>query len=130
MNLDHEQIKDVIGYNYDGKTFNVIRFCCDDHLVETLRGLPGVTKDTIAYTNTFSEAERPDCWADVYVIRGLDVGTAAHESTHLASGIAARRGHRSLELTEDVASLFEEEFCQMIGELTVLIADYMEGDAA
>lgn len=118
------QAKAQTEIDYLGKKIKVEYFDTDTEL------MGGLEKDavkpkyqSIAYCDTFTEEENPTYWGKIYLLKELDIDCIAHECTHLASGILARKyGDTAFKLTAGDATDLEEEFCGIVGEVTELLA--------
>jgi hypothetical protein len=111
----------TIDLQYAGKRhfFRVYRFTTDQELIDAMHAdkitdPDAYQKDILAYTDNYPTGE--EC-GRMYLL-DKSVNTLAHEAVHIANGILARHGYKSLESTTDKAPQLEEDFCDLVGTIT------------
>jgi len=113
----------IIDIQYDGKRhwFKVWRYATEQDLLSALKSdhiKP--EKDTIAYTDCYPAVVNGAINEESGRMYFLDktVDTFAHEATHMALGIIARHGHKSIVATIDEEPELSHDLCYLIGAIT------------
>jgi len=113
----------IIDFVYDGKRhwFKVWRYATEQDLLSALKSdhiKP--ESDTIAYTDCYpaivNGKENEECGRMYFLDK--TVGTFAHEATHMALGILARHGHKSIVATIDEEPELSHDLCYIVGAIT------------
>lgn len=113
----------IIDITYDGKRhwFKVWRYATEQDLLSALRsdGIRPET-DTIAYTDCYpaivNGKENEESGRMYFLDKTVE--TFAHEATHMALGIIARHGHKSLVATIDEEPPLSHDLCYLVGAIT------------
>lgn len=107
----------IIDLTYDGRRhwFKVWRYATEQDLLSALRsdGIKPET-DTIAYTDCYPNGD--ECGRMYFLDKTVD--TFAHEATHMALGIIARHGHKSIVATVDEEPPLSHDLCYLVGAIT------------
>lgn len=113
----------IIDIQYDGKRhwFKVWRYATEQDLLSALKSdhIKPET-DTIAYTDCYPAIVNGETNEEAGRMYFLDktVDTFAHEATHMALGIIARHGHKSIVATIDEEPELSHDLCYLIGAIT------------
>lgn len=81
-----------------------------------------VHDDTIAGCDCFKTGV---CVANLYFLDSSTIDDVAHEATHLALGILARQGIKSIKVTAEKAPEEEEKLAYLVGRLTSKIKNFL-----
>jgi len=114
----------IIDLTYDGKRhwFKVWRYATEQDLYSALRSdhIKVENNDTIAYTDCYPAVvngkENEEAGRMYFLDKTVD--TFAHEATHMALGIIARHGHKSIVATIDEEPELSHDLCYLIGQIT------------
>ena len=79
---------------------------------------PGVANNTIAYCNTSKSVIGRHAAVVYFCKPHLSVGVVAHEMTHAAFAVLARRKVKSIECSTEEPAEHEEELCYLVQDLT------------
>lgn len=107
----------IIDLHYDGKRhwFNVWRYTTLQELhTALLKAGIRPEADTIAYTDCYETGEE----AGAIYLLDKSVDTLAHEATHMALGIIARHGHKTIVATVDEEPELSHDLCKLVGAIT------------
>lgn len=113
----------IIDIQYAGKRhwFKVWRYSTEQDLLSALRS-DHITpeQDTIAYTDCYPAIvggkENEEAGRMYFLDKTVD--TFAHEATHMALGIIARHGHKSIIATIDEEPPLSHDLCYLVGAIT------------
>lgn len=110
-------------YWYEDKSIEVL-YCPNEAGLRAMLKLHKIEHpdDTMAYCDTFGD-EQPDKWGRLYLLTEFNLDSTIHECIHLASGIMASKGHKTLDLTTEHATELEEQFCELVANLVSLISE-------
>lgn len=106
-------------YNNRRHWFKVFRFDYEEGFFAALKsdGIVNVEEDTIAYCDNY---ENGDECGRMYFLGDYisDPNTVSHEATHMALGIIARHGHKSIVATTGEEPELSHDLCKLIGAIT------------
>lgn len=114
----------IIDLQYDGKRhwFKVWRYATEQDLYSALKSdhIKLDNKDSIAYCDCYPPIVNGKENEEAGRMYFLDktVETFAHEATHMALGILARHGHKSVVATIDKEPELSHDLCYLIGSIT------------